>query len=188
MNAPAELKLTLDDYLAWENAQETRNEFVEGQVVAMVGTERAHGRVVLNLARHLGKQLAGSKCQVFAESLRVQVGDDTILYPDLFVTCDGADLATELLFRSPTLIVEVLSPSTQAYDRGREFALYRRLPSLLEYILVDPEERRDEGFCRNDEGKWVLHDMSEGPALEAASIGCSAPLAEVFEGVEPPPA
>ena len=79
----------------------------------------------------------------------------------------------------------MLSPSTQAYDRSRKFALYRRLASLQEYLLVDPDERRVESFRRSPQNDWVLHDMSEGTLLELASIGCSLPLADVFAGVEP---
>jgi len=82
----------------------------------------------------------------------------------------------------------VLSPSTQSYDRSQKFALYRRITSLQEYILVDPDTRRVEGFRRDAQGQWVLHDMSDGPVLEAASIGASVSLTDVFDGVDPPPA
>ncbi|HNT38911.1 MAG TPA: Uma2 family endonuclease [Rubrivivax sp.] len=184
--AQAQQHMSLDDYLAWENQQPGKNEYFRGEVFAMVGARRAHGRVVLNLARRLMEQLEGSPCQVFAEGMKLQVEDDAVFYPDLMVTCDKNDLATVMIFRAPTLLVEVLSPHTQAYDRGVKFAVYRRLSSLREYILIDPETRSVEGFRRNDEGHWVLHDMSAGPLLEAASIGCSVPLAQVFDGVDPP--
>lgn len=108
----------------------------------MVDARRSHGRVVLNLARRLAEQVDGSPCQVFVEAMKVQVADDTILYSDVFVTCDKADLATEVIFRAPTLVIEVLSPATQAYDRSQKLALYRRLASLREYILVDPARIR----------------------------------------------
>jgi len=178
-------QLSLDEYLAWENQQPEKNEYCRGEVFAMVGARRAHGCVVANLSRHLGNHLAGTPCRVFIEGMKLQIADDAIFYPDLLVTCDKADLATEMIFRAPKLVIEVLSPSTQAYDRGLKFAVYRRLPSLLEYILVDPDARRVEGFRRNEQGQWVLYDMSEGPALEAASIGCTVPLDQVFDGVDP---
>ncbi len=188
MHALPQPRITLQAYLAWEDGQTDKHEFHQGEVFAMVGARRVHGRVVGNIARRLGNQLQGSPCQVFAETMKVQVGDDTVLYPDVFVTCDRADLATEHIFRAPVLVVEVLSPSTQAYDRSQKFALYRRLASLQEYLLVDPETRRVEGFRRDAQGQWVLHDMSDGASLEAASIGASVPLVEVFDGVDPPPA
>ena len=161
-------KMSLDEFLAWENEQSDRHEYDQGEVFAMVGGRRTHGRVVLNLARRLDERLEGSPCQVFAESMKVQVTTDTILYPDVFVTCDQADLATEMIFKSPCLVIEVLSPSTQAYDRSQKFALYRRLASLQEYILVDPDTRRVEGFRRGEDGLWVLHDMSQDEAMECA--------------------
>ena len=186
MNALTQPKLTLEAYLAWENEQPERHEFHRGDVFAMVGARRSHGRVVSNLNRRLSEALDGSPCQVFAETMKIQIGDDTVLYPDVFVTCDRADLATETIFRAPTLVVEVLSPSTQAWDRSHKFALYRRLPSLQEYILVDPDTRRVEAFRRGADGLWDLHDLSDGDRLEAASIGARVPLAEVFDGIEPP--
>ena len=104
----------------------------------------------------------------FSESMKIQIADDTVLYPDIFVTCDRQDLQTEMIFRAPTLIVEMLSPSTQSYDRSQKFALYRRLSSLREYLLIDPETRRAEDFLINADGFFVLFDMSESETLELA--------------------
>ena len=186
MNASTQPKLTLEAYLAWENEQPEKHEFHRGEVFAMVGGRRAHGRVVSNLNRRLSEALDGSPCQVFTESMKVQIADDTVLYPDVFVTCNNADLATEMIFRSPTLVVEVLSPSTQAYDRSQKFALYRRIPALKEYIVVDPDTRRVEAFRRNAQDEWVLHDMSDGETMDAASVGCRVALPDVFDGIDPP--
>lgn len=180
-------EMTLQAYLEWENAQPEKHEFHRGEIFAMTGGRRTHGRVLSNLVRLLGNHLDGSGCQVFADSMKVQIADDTVLYPDVFVTCDKADLATDQIFRAPKLVIEVLLPSTQVYDRSKKFALYRRLESLQEYILVDPDTRRVEGFHRNAEGLWVLHDMSDGDTLEAASLGLRVPMSEVFAGIEPPP-
>jgi Uma2 family endonuclease len=116
--------------------------------------------------------------------MKIQIGDDTILYPDVFVTCDRQDLQTDMIFRAPTLIIEVLSPSTQAYDRSQKFALYRRLPSLKEYALIDPETRRAEVFRINADGLFVLFDMSESDMLELSSVGCKVSIAEVFAGID----
>lgn len=176
---------TLAAFLEWENTQPERHEFNRGEVFARVGGKRSHGRVVLNLARRLAEQLDGSPCQVFVESMKVQVADDTILYPDVFVTCDKADLATEMIFRAPTLVIEVLSPTTQAYDRSQKFALYWRLASLREYILVDPDTRQIESLRRADDGSWVFHDMSHEDAMLAPSVGCAVPIAQMFDGVDP---
>lgn len=177
-------KLTLPQFIDWENAQIERNEYFRGEVFAMVGGRRTHGTVVSNLVRHLGNHLAGSPCRVFAESMKVQIADEAILYPDVFVTCDPADLATEMIFRAPKLVIEVLSPSTQAYDRSQKFALYRRLPSLLEYVLIDPETRRIDTFRRGADDLWVLHDMSERVLLDIACLDAQVALADVFAGLD----
>ena len=181
----AQQKFTLDEYLAWEDQQPERNEFHRGEVFAMTGGRRTRGRVMLNLARRLAERLDGSPCQVFADSMKIQIADDTVLYPDVFVTCDKADLATDMIFRAPTLVIEVLSPSTQAYNRSQKFALYRRLASLQEYTLIDPETRRVEGFRRNAADQWVLYDMSQDEAMACASIACSVPMAQIFDGMDP---
>ena len=177
-------QLTLQAYLEWENVQPERHEFYRGEVFAMTGGRRSHGRVTANLVRHLGNQLAGTHCQVFSESMKIQIANDTILYPDVFVTCDRQDLQTDMIFRAPTLIIEVLSPSTQAYDRSQKFALYRRLPSLKEYVLIDPDTRRAEVFRINTEGLFVLFDMSESEILELKSIDCRVSISEVFAGID----
>jgi Uma2 family endonuclease len=177
-------QLSLRAYLEWENAQPDRHEFYNGEVFAMTGGRRSHGCVTANLVMHLGLQLKGKSCRVFSESMKIQISEDTILYPDIFVTCDRQDLQTDMIFRAPTLIIEVLSPSTQAYDRSQKFALYRRLPSLKEYALIDPETRRAEVFRINADGLFVLFDMSESDSLELASIGCKVAIAEVFAGID----
>ena len=182
MGLPA-AKFSLDDYLAWENEQADRHEFFRGETFAMVGARRIHGRVVANLSRRLAEALDGSPCQVFAEGMKVQIAEDAVFYPDLFVTCDAADLATEMIFRAPTLVVEVLSPATQAYDRSLKFASYRRLPSLREYLLVDPETRRVEAFRRNASDEWVLADMSDDEVLALRCLDVRIPMAQVFDRV-----
>ena len=157
--------------LAWENEQPEKHEFHRGEIFAMVGGRRVHGVVVSNLSRLLGNELQGSPCRVFSEGMKVQPTDDTILYPDVFVTCDPGDLRTEMIFQAPKLVIEVLSPSTQSYDRSQKFAFYRRMLSLQEYALVDPDTRRVEVFRIGADGLWVLHDMSERTKVTLASVG-----------------
>jgi Uma2 family endonuclease len=183
MGTPA-TKLTLAEYLEWENAQPDKNEFVRGEVFAMVGARRAHGAIVINLVRSIASHLAGSPCRVFCEGMKVQIAGDAILYPDVFVTCDAADLRTDQIFRSPLAVIEVLSPSTHVYDRSIKFALYRRLASLREYVLIDPESRRVESFRVGPDGLWVLHDMTDDGSLVVPAIDATIPMAEVFAGVD----
>lgn len=177
-------KLTLAEYIEWENAQPDRNEYVRGEVFAMVGGRRSHGRVVSNLNRRLSEAVEGTSCQVFCESMKLQVAADSILYPNVFVTCDRDDLRTEQVFKSPIVVVEVLSPSTQAYDRGLKFVLYRGLPSLREYVLIDVDARRVEAFRVGTDGLWVLHDMSGLASLAIPAIDATIAMTEVFAGVD----
>ena len=177
-------KLSLQEFIEWENAQPDKNEFVDGEVFAMVGARRTHGAIVSNLVQSIGNRLAGSPCRVFCEGMKVQIAGDAVLYPDVFVTCDAADLRTDQIFRSPVVVVEVLSPSTHVYDRSVKFALYRRISSLREYILIDPESRRVEAFRVGADGLWVLHDMSGQPSLSIPAIDATISMAEVFAGVD----
>jgi Uma2 family endonuclease len=183
MALPAE-KLSLSDYLTWENQQRGRHEYFGGEVFAMVGVRRVHGLVVLNLAFAIKSHLKGSLCQVFSESLKLQVAD-AVFYPDLFVTCDPGDLATDMIFRKPTLVAEVLSESTQAYDRSLKFAAYRQIPELREYVLVDPDSRTVEVFRRNERNVFELHDQTGATELHLASVDLHMPMADVFDGVTP---
>ena len=178
-------KLSLQEFLDWENQQPERHEFHRGEVFAMVGARRVHGLIALNIAASLKGQLKGSQCRVFADSMKVKVGADTILYPDVFVTCDAADLRTDQVFTAPTAVVEVLSPSTQSYDRGTKFTLYRSLPSVREYMLVDPDTREVQLFRRGADGLFTLHDMTGREEIPLDSVGCELLASDVFDGVEP---
>jgi Uma2 family endonuclease len=187
MNARLHHCFSLADFLAWENVQPERHEFHRGEVFAMTGPRRVHGVVVGNLHAALHRELSGAPCRAFAESMKVQIGDDTILYPDVFVTCSKADLRTDMIFREPLVVVEVLSPSSERYDRGAKFALYRRLASLREFVLIDPDSRAVEAFRRSDAGDWTLRDLSGTGTLAMPAIGFEMPLAKLFDGVESPP-
>ena len=177
-------KQTLAEYLAWENQQETRHEFYRGEVFAMVGVRRVHGLVAGNLFAAFKTHLKGGPCRAFIESLKVQVASDMIFYPDVFVTCHPQDLKTDMVFRHPSLIVEVLSDSTQAYDRGLKFSAYRRIDELQEYVLIDPDNRRVEVFRRNERRLFELHDQSGLPEMHLASVDLRLAMSEVFDGVE----
>lgn len=177
-------QLSLADYLAWENEQDERHEYYRGEVFAMVGVKRIHGLVTGNVFFALKQQLKGKPCQVFSESLKVQVGEDMVFYPDVFVTCDAADLRTDYLFRAPSVIVEVLSESTRGYDYDTKFAAYRRLPALREYLLIDPENRRVDLFRRGENGLFTLYDYTGAEDFPLEAIACRLSLAEIFDGIE----
>jgi Uma2 family endonuclease len=178
-------KLSLDEFIAWENAQPEKHEFVRGEIFAMVGARRVHNTVVGNVFAALKQQLKGSPCRTYVETAKLQTAAGDLFYPDVFVTRDPQDLRTEQIFRSPTVIVEVLSPSTQAYDRGLKFTLYRGLPSLREYALVDPDTREVQLFRRGDDGLFTLHDLTDAPQVQFTSIDCTVAAEDLFDGIEP---
>ena len=181
-------RMDLQAFLDWEEQQVEKHEFHRGEVFSMVGARRVHGLICLNIAASLKQQLKGSACRAFADSMKLRVGADTILYPDIFVTCDAGDLRTESVFSAPTVVIEVLSRSTEMYDRGSKFALYRTVPSLREYLLVDPDSRGVELFRRAADGLFVLHDLTRRTPVELESIGCELQADDIFDGVDPPSA
>ena len=184
MSAVLTTQLTYDGYLAWEASRIGRHEFFAGQVFAMVGPQRVHGEIVRNLTVALQTHLKGTPCRSYSADMKLRVAAaDAVFYPDLFVTCDARDLVTELVFEHPTLVVEVLSDSTAAYDRGLKFAAYRQLPSLVEYVLIAPERRSVEVFRRNPENLFVLHDFTGSALVEFKSVGASVATSIVFENV-----
>ena len=176
-------KLTLTEFLAWEEQQPERHEFFRGETFAMVGGTARHNRVILNLASRIGDHLDGTGCQVFAENMKVQITEG-VLYPDVMVTCGKAEAGDEQAVTDPTLIIEVLSPSTRGYDKRDKFILYRTLASLREYALIDPTKRVVEVFTLAEGGTWTLTDQTAANVLTLASIDCKLAMELVFKGVE----
>lgn len=176
-------KLTMAEFLAWEELQAERHEFYRGDTYAMVGGTARHNRVVMNLGSRIAEHLDGTACQVFTESMKVQVADG-ILYPDVVVTCGKADAGDEQIVTDPKLVVEVLSPGTKGYDKRDKFILYRSLPSLREYVLIDPAMRQAEVFTLRPDGAWLLTDQTRDQVLVLASVDLTLPMELVFKGLE----
>lgn len=178
-------------YLDWEETQPERHEFIAGEVFAMAGGSDAHYTIGLNFAAALKSELRASPCRPFIAGMKVQIeAADAVLYPDVFVTCDDRDRepAADLAKRHPLLVVEVLSASTGAYDRGRKFELYQQIPELREYLLIEQDRAHADLFRKNDEGRWVLYPAGPGDVLTLASVGVDLPLATLYEDVELPAA
>ncbi len=176
-----------DDYLAWEMTQIERHEYVDGEVFAMSGASDPHGTVTGNLFAALHGHVRGTPCKPFVADMKVHVATaNSFYYPDIVVTCDPRDRTPEAKYvkQHPALIVEVLSPSTEAYDRGNKFASYRQLESLQEYVLVSVDARRIEVFRRDAAGLWVLHPFAPGETLELKSLDFRCPVADVFADVD----
>jgi len=176
-----------DAYLSWEDEQEEKHEYIRGEVFAMVGARREHVVVALNLAAAFKQRLRDGPCQAYISELKLRVESaDAFFYPDVMVSCDARDHAASQFISHPILIVEVLSDSTAAFDRGDKFAAYRMLPSLQEYVLVDFASRRVETFRRTPENDWLFHAaLAEDGDFQFPALGVSIPFDEIFENVEP---
>ncbi|NEP11142.1 MAG: Uma2 family endonuclease [Symploca sp. SIO2C1] len=176
--------MSLEEYLVWEPTQEQRYEYWDGEVVAMSGGTRNHNRVCLNFSKLLDEALVDHPCEVYIVDVKVQVEPGKkYFYPDVVVTCDERDVDAQLI-QFPCLIVEVLSPSTEAIDRGTKFAKYRRTSTLQEYILVQVEQPGVEIFRRNEQGKWVLSEYGLGEVLELKSVGVKIAIADLYRQVQ----
>lgn len=172
-------------YLAWEAEQNTKHEYHDGEVFAMAGASDAHVTVAGNVFVALRSHLRGSPCSVFISDMKLHVAqDNAFFYPDVFVTCAESDRGQSHSKSAPVLIVEVLSPATSAFDRGAKFAAYRKLPTLREYALIDPERLSLDLFRREgDSQRWVLHPIEAGWQVEWASVGLVMPIEALYEDV-----
>lgn len=184
MIATAELhRLTPEEYLEWEAQQELRYEYFDGEVFAMTGGLLPHADIALNVAGILREHLRG-RCKVRNSDAKVGITEmGPFTYPDVSVSCDQRDRTAQQFTRYPCLIVEVLSPSTEAYDRGGKFALYRRLESLQEYVLVGSETKTIEVFRRDPNGAWVFIPYGEGDEIELTSVSLTVSMDAIYEDV-----
>lgn len=191
--------LTEDEYLALERQAEVRSEFLDGEMFAMAGGTLDHSLIAANLGAELRAHLRDRPCRVFNADLRIKVEATGLhTYPDLSVACGAAQLGSEArdVLLNPILLAEVLSPSSEAYDRGRKFEHYRLIPSLRDFLLVHQHQPRIECFSRQPDATWVLREaVGLTASLPIPSMDIEIRLAEVFARVEfaptplhPPPA
>ncbi len=175
------------EYLAWEPGQVEKHEYVDGDVFDMAGAGDGHVTVTGNVYMALRQHLKGSPCRTFMADMKVQANaDGACFYPDVVDTCSARDAQDPLVKREPTLIVEGLSPSTAAYDRGEKFSRYRQLDSLQEYVLVDTDTRATDVFRKRSDGLWVLHPFARNEVVELASVALTLPAAVLFDELEAP--
>jgi Uma2 family endonuclease len=183
-------KLTEEQYLALDRAADFKSEFVDGEMFAMAGASNAHGLIQANLLAELHLALRGSACRPFGSDSRVKVSRRAYVYPDVSVVCSKQQTTGEQsdILVNPVAIFEVLSPSTEKYDRGLKFQLYRTNDSLRDYVLVNQEQVRIEQFTRQPDGTWTFRDY-QGPdeELKIDSIGVAIPLRRIYDQLEIPP-
>ncbi|WP_437570628.1 Uma2 family endonuclease [Sorangium sp. So ce542] len=186
MNAPArKLSFTYAEYLEQERASPTKHEYLGGEIFDMAGGTPEHARLAARVTVALGAQLARRPCDVFSSDLRVRVlATGLATYPDVSVVCGklAYDPEDEHAVVNPLVLVEVLSDSTEAYDRGEKFAHYRRIPSLKEYVLVSQAHPRIEVFRRNEDDSWTLYEAGPGERARLASVDGLLEVDEVYRG------
>ncbi len=183
-------KMTPEEYLQFERNSKIRHEYFDGDIFAMTGGSLNHNRIGRNIVRQLGNRLEGSPCENFVGDMRVKIDKlDMYTYPDIVVVCGNIELekmgGLETLL-NPTVIMEILSDSTEAYDRGKKFTHYRLIPSLQEYILISQHFCNVERFIRGDNGIWQIlnpcTDMDQTVKIE--SIDCELLLSDIYYRVE----
>ncbi|XYH98155.1 Uma2 family endonuclease [Sorangium sp. So ce1128] len=186
MNAPArKLSFTYAEYLEQERASPTKHEFLDGEIFDMAGGTPEHARLAANVMAELRPTLRERPCAVFSSDLRVRVRETGLAtYPDVSVVCGqlARDPEDKDAVVNPLVLVEVLSDSTEGYDRGEKFAHYRRIPSLKEYVLVSQEHRRIEVFRRNEDNSWTLYEAGPGERARLASIDAALAVDEIYRG------
>jgi Uma2 family endonuclease len=179
--------MTPQEYLEWEEHQDIKYEYINGEVFAMTGGTISHNDIAFNLASALKNRLRGSACRVNIADAKVGVSEKgPFHYPDVVVSCHPRDKQAIQFIQYPCLIVEVLSPSTEAYDRGKKFIQYRRIQTLQEYVLIDAEKISLDCFRRNDKGIWELHPYEEGDEVNLTSVDFRFPISLVYEDVQFP--
>ena len=185
-------EMTPQEYLEWEEQQPIKHEYVNGYVYAMAGGTIPHNIIAVNLTNGLKNNLKGKGCLVLSADAKLGISEQgPFHYPDVMVTCDLRDKRAIKMVRYPCLIVEVLSPSTEAYDRGDKFTQYRRISTLKEYVLISADRLSVECFRLNDRGKWELthyyveDNTPAGTELEInlTSVDFSCPISLLYEDV-----
>ena len=194
MSATAKLAdlISAAEYLERERAAETRSEYINGVIVEMSGGTMAHDIIAGNIFRLIGNQLVGRPCRVFTSNMKVRIERANLFrYPDISALCGPVALHDSIgdVYLNPSFLCEVLSPSTEAYDRGEKFALYRLLDSFVEYLIAAQDRHCVQLFRRSRRGGWESTEFTEpDDVITLESIGCSLRVADIYDKVEIPPA
>ncbi len=181
-------KMTEEEYLAFERQSEFRHEYIDGEIYAMTGAKRAHNLITSNINTALNTQLREHPCEIYVSDMRVQVSEaGSYVYPDVVVACGEPEFRPDSYMDTllnPTVIVEVLSDSTELFDRGVKWANYRLLPSLQAYLLVSQYAVRIERYTRHQNDGWLYTDVTDmNAAIAIESIGCELVLSDVYAKV-----
>ena len=182
-----EQPLSVDEYLAFERAAEIKHEYDDGEIIAFAGASREHNLVSTNSSRHLGNQLEGKPCEVYVAEMRVRVAPTKYVYPDVVVVCGEPEFADEEfdILLNPTVIIEVLSPSTESRDRGDKLQYYGALESVKDYLLIAQDRIRVDHYVKQSPIEWNLRVYTGAEdEIEIATIGCKLSVAIIYARVK----
>lgn len=178
-------QITPEEYFVWEEQQLEKHELLDGQVYAMSGGSVNHGRLAIRLTAMIDNHLENSGCITGNSDIKINIVETSnYTYPDVSVTCDERDKTTPNYFTYPCLIVEVLSPSTEAYDRGSKFRMYRHNPVLQDYLLVSSTSIEMDLYHKKDTGEWLIINYQEGDTVELKSINLSFAIEQVYRNLD----
>jgi Uma2 family endonuclease len=177
-------RLTPEEYFDWEEKQLEKHEYIDGQVYAMSGGTKNHSLISVRSIVLLSNHLESSGCEIGNSDLRVNIaGTSNYTYPDISVTCDDRDKNTTQYITYPCLIIEVLSSSTESYDRGGKFRMYRTNPVLQDYLLISSTSIEMDLYRKNETGEWMIINYKEGDLIELKSIDLSFPIEQIYRGL-----
>ena len=186
--AAAKPRLTPEEYLAIERNADHKSEYFAGEIFAMAGASERHILIVTNVSGELSALLKKRPCKVYSNNMRVKVSQSGLFtYPDIVVVCGEPSFedGKKDTLLNPTLVVEVLSESTEAHDRGKKFEHYRRIPSLGEYLLIAQDRCRIEQFIKQIDGKWLFSEINSQDAIvKLPSVNCELAVSEIYDKVE----
>ncbi|ALB40416.1 MULTISPECIES: Uma2 family endonuclease [Nostocales] len=176
--------LTPEEYFAWEEQQLEKHEYINGQVYAMSGGSINHGRIAIRFTAMFDSHLENTGCITGNSDIKVKiVGTNNYTYPDVSVTCDERDKTSTQYITYPCLIVEVLSKSTEAYDRGGKFRMYQNNSALIDYLLVSSTSMEIDLYHKNDAGDWLIINYKPGDTIQLKSINLNFPLEQIYRGL-----
>jgi Uma2 family endonuclease len=177
-------QLTPEEYFIWEEKQLEKHEYIDGELYAMSGGSVNHGRIAIKFITMFDTHLENSGCIIGNSDIKINIiNTNNYTYPDVSVTCDDRDKNTPNYFTYPCLIIEVLSASTEAYDRGAKFRMYRNNPILQDYLLVSSTSIEMDLYHQKNNGEWVIINYKEGDAIELKSIDFSFAIEQVYRGL-----
>ena len=184
---PYRRSMSVQEYLDFDRAsQDGRYEFIDGTVTMLAGGTINHSRICINLVKALDNALSGKSCLVYNSDMRVSVSATRYVYPDISISCDPRDQEKgniDIIYH-PCVIIEVLSPHTETYDRSKKFSFYRACPSVQEYVLVSSQEPAVDVYQRATENLWTMHFFEAGEDVELKSINVTIPMAAIYERIK----